>query len=545
MIRAVGRTQTLCARRTAPPSLPAGALVARTTSSSLDFDSTAAEARGIGILSVFEKAPCRTVHHEIDHGFDFAEGRCGASKALRSARPWARRGSLRRARDRMKQLKGGRYTLLRTLGEGSQGETYEGRDNGAATERPSPEHLGRDWQRYVARARAGQTRDSRGLVAIKCFRVQKARAWKDVELAEREARTLASLDHPRLPRYIEHFEEGGALYLVMEKIEGESLSSLRSRGRTMSPSEITTMLGDIGGALRYLHARAPAIVHRDIKPGNILRTPDGSFALVDFGAVRDRLKPGGGSTVVGTFGYMAPEQFQGRAAPSSDVYGLGATALAMITGREPEDLPHEGLGIDVARALPKGTPPPLARALTAMLAPDPDRRAATIDEALALLSAAEQPEPAAEHAEFRKRGRREKKKKKRRRRRGRGAPPALRLIASALLVVALLVVSLAVWIVLGVVVPLLLRILAMPFGERLRRAARSCVSAERRSRTAMRRAADWLAGARGETEGETEAGARVRVDAEVDADRVRVSVPGEEAQEPGEETSMKRGSSPR
>ena len=71
------------------------------------------------------------------------------------------------------------------------------------------------------------------------------------------------------------------------------------------------MLGDIAEALRYLHGRAPAVVHRDIKPGNIIRRSDGSYTLVDFGAVRDRLKPEGGSTVVGTFGYMAPEQFPG------------------------------------------------------------------------------------------------------------------------------------------------------------------------------------------------------------------------------------------
>jgi serine/threonine protein kinase len=289
-----------------------------------------------------------------------------------------------------KVLRDGRYALLRKLGEGSQGETYEAMDHGVGPEararaaRKAP--LSDKWSRYVREQKSGGEvpQDAR-LVAIKCFRVGSAKSWKDVELAEREARTLASLDHPRLPRYFEHFEEGGALYLVMEKIEGESLAAIRKNGRAMSAADVTRMLEDIGEALRYLHGRAPFVVHRDIKPGNVLRRLDGSFALVDFGAVRDRLKPAGGSTVVGTFGFMAPEQFQGRASPGSDVYGLGATAITMLTGVDPEELPHVGLGIDVTRALPKSTPAPLARALAAMLIPDPDRRAGSIDEALALL----------------------------------------------------------------------------------------------------------------------------------------------------------------
>src|SRR5262249_48199659 len=115
------------------------------------------------------------------------------------------------------------------------------------------------------------------------------------------------------------------------------------------------------------------------------RRPDGSFALVDFGAVRDRLKPEGGSTVVGTFGYMAPEQLQGRALPATDVYSVGATALRLLTGREPETLPHRGLGIDVALALGAGADPLLREALSRMLDPDPDRRASSLVPLLARL----------------------------------------------------------------------------------------------------------------------------------------------------------------
>src|SRR5262249_24875756 len=119
---------------------------------------------------------------------------------------------------------------------------------------------------------------------------------------------------------------------------------------------------------------------RDLKPSNVIRRPDGSFVFIDFGAVRDKMKPEGGSTVVGTFGYMAPEQFQGRAMPASDVYAVGTTALAMLTGREPEDLPHRGLAGDVRAALAGArVSPALAGALASMVEPDPDRRAQSID----------------------------------------------------------------------------------------------------------------------------------------------------------------------
>src|SRR6185436_4852982 len=164
-------------------------------------------------------------------------------------------------------------------------------------------------------------------VAIKRFVVKGSQSWKDVELAEREATVLASLSHPSLPAHVDHFEENGALYLVMQKIEGESIASLTKRGGMLSQEDVMRFLSDAAAVLDYLHRRSPPVIHRDINPKNVIRRPDGSFAIVDFGAVRDKLKPEGGSTVVGTFGYMATEQFQGRALPASDVYSVGATAI--------------------------------------------------------------------------------------------------------------------------------------------------------------------------------------------------------------------------
>jgi serine/threonine protein kinase len=246
-------------------------------------------------------------------------------------------------------LRNGRYVILRPLGEGSQGATLEAVD------------------KLVGR-----------LVAIKRFDVKTAKQWKDVELAEREARVLASLSHPSLPAYVEHFEENGRLYLVMERIEGVSLTEFRKKGAVFKTEDVNRLLEGAAIVLAYLHGRTPPIIHRDLKPSNVIRRPDGTFAFVDFGAVRDRLRPAGGSTVVGTFGYMAPEQFQGRALPATDVYAIGTTALWMLTGEQPEELPHKGLGIDVPAALGRRASPELVTILSAMLEPDPEKRARSI-----------------------------------------------------------------------------------------------------------------------------------------------------------------------
>jgi hypothetical protein len=259
-------------------------------------------------------------------------------------------------------LRDGRFVVLEPLGEGAQAQTFDGVDK-----------------------REGQR------VAIKRFDVRGARTWKEMELAEREAQVLQSLTHPKLPRYIDHFEHDGALYLVMEKIEGESLASIRRRGVVFTEAEVVRFLSDAAEILDYLHRRAPPVIHRDLKPGNVIRRPDGSFAFVDFGSVRDKLRPEGGSTVVGTFGYMAPEQFQGRAFPASDVYGIGATALSMLTGAEPETLPHRGLALDVRAALANAGGHPVARVLERLLDPDPDKRAHRIAPLLGELARGRSP----------------------------------------------------------------------------------------------------------------------------------------------------------
>jgi serine/threonine protein kinase len=111
------------------------------------------------------------------------------------------------------------------------------------------------------------------------------------------------------------------------------------------------------------------VVHRDIKPSNLVRDRDGTLALVDFGGVADGASANG-STLVGTYGYRAPEQLHGQATPATDLYALGATIVALAGGVEPEDVPRKGLAMDLAKHLPAMSRP-LRDALTAMVAPDP------------------------------------------------------------------------------------------------------------------------------------------------------------------------------
>ncbi len=259
------------------------------------------------------------------------------------------------ARDQSRQalLLTGRYELLKRLGKGSQGETWEALDhNGGAR------------------------------VAVKRFSVLGAESWKAIELAEREAVVLASLQHVAVPGYVDHFEDGGALYLVMKKVEGESLAGILARGGSLSRAQVWSFLREIADCLDYLHGRAPPVVHRDIKPSNIILRPDGSFCLVDFGSVSNRLRSPDDSTVVGTFGFMAPEQFQGRAVPVSDVYAVGATALTLLTGVRPEQLPHAGLAIDVHAALSGVDDPSLVAAIDWMVRHQPEARAPSVAAAL-------------------------------------------------------------------------------------------------------------------------------------------------------------------
>ncbi len=210
-------------------------------------------------------------------------------------------------------------------------------------------------------------------VAVKVLPLVRAQG-KAVELARREASMLRQLDHPCIPTYRDHLVRNRTLYLVQEFVKGETLAQELERHR-YDQAEVLAIVHELLGTLAWLHGRTPPVVHRDVKPGNVIRrSRDGRLVLVDFGAVRDAIRDSGtgGSTVAGTFGYMAPEQFRGDASPATDIYGLGALAVALLSRQEPAQLmDYRGnfLWEQVVNLHPA-----VRSALESMLAPDPSDR---------------------------------------------------------------------------------------------------------------------------------------------------------------------------
>ena len=159
---------------------------------------------------------------------------------------------------------------------------------------------------------------------------------------EREAKILADLSHPNLPRVTDYFFiPGQGQYLVMDFVEGQDLQAmLDQRGAPLSEIRVLPWIDQVCDALAYLHAQSPPIIHRDIKPANIQITSDGHAVLVDFGIAKfydPGMKTTLGARAV-TPGYSPHEQYgQGTTDERSDIYALGATLYTLLTGQEPPE----------------------------------------------------------------------------------------------------------------------------------------------------------------------------------------------------------------
>ena len=202
---------------------------------------------------------------------------------------------------------------------------------------------------------------------------------------EREAKLLAGLRHPNLPRVNDHFVLPGlGQYLVMDFVEGKSLRAmLVERGRPLDEAEVLPWVRQVCDALEYLHTRTPPIIHRDIKPDNIIVTPEGRAMLVDFG-ISKLYDPGKGTTVGAkavTPGFSPPEQYAGgRTDPRSDIYALGATLYTLLTGQVPPEGPELSSGVamlnpprQINRAISEQT----AAVIAAAMAPTISQRLAS------------------------------------------------------------------------------------------------------------------------------------------------------------------------
>lgn len=235
----------------------------------------------------------------------------------------------------------GRYRVVRQLGQGGMGAVYEAVDQRLDT-----------------------------TVALKETLFDDERLRKQFE---REARLLARLHHPALPRVSDHFSEDDGQFLVMQFIPGDDLAEKMTRKRGPFPADqVLTWADQLLDALDYLHTQDPQIVHRDIKPQNLKLTPRGQIILLDFGLAKGQAGDiSRVTTSASIFGYTpnyAPlEQIQGLGTDArSDLYALGATLYHLMTGVKPPD------ALTRAAALVNGQPDPLAPASVANPAVPPD-----------------------------------------------------------------------------------------------------------------------------------------------------------------------------
>lgn len=174
--------------------------------------------------------------------------------------------------------------------------------------------------------------DSEGnRVIIKQFRFAVTDSnWSSYKSLEKEITNLKSLSHSNIPQYIESFESDTGACLVMEYLPGENLSNQR-----LSISEVAKVLHSILDILIYIQSRSPSVVHRDVKPQNIIRSETGKYCLVDFGlAINAASTLSFSSVVSGTPGFMPPELFRGkRLDRSADLYSLAVTVFCLLTGK--------------------------------------------------------------------------------------------------------------------------------------------------------------------------------------------------------------------
>lgn len=225
-----------------------------------------------------------------------------------------------------------RYKILRVLGTGGFGQTYVAED----VQQPNSPVC-------VVKHLQPASQDQQFLEIAR-------------RLFQTEAKTLQRLgQHPQIPSLLDSFEEAGEFYLVQEFIDGYPFNEEISGGFQLGEPQVVALLKDVLQILEFVHNHH--VIHRDIKPGNLIRRQDGKVVLIDFGAVKEirtQLMSGSvetgqtGFTVgIGTQGYTPSEQLAGKPRYCSDIYALGMTALQALTGLQPSQLPENPVTAEV------------------------------------------------------------------------------------------------------------------------------------------------------------------------------------------------------
>lgn len=211
-----------------------------------------------------------------------------------------------------------RYHILEELGHGGFGKTFLARDTGLPSGR---------------------------LCVVKQLNFfsedpQIQRAIQDKFYIEAKVLERLAECSDQIPKLYAYFVEDGLFYLVQQWVEGETLTSRVKRSGVIAEAEVSKLLTDILLVLDYVHSRQ--VIHRDIKPDNVmLRRSDGRPVLIDFGAVKEVATVVGAtstSVVIGTPGFMSPEQANGKAVYASDIYSLGWTVFYLLTAKQPQQV---------------------------------------------------------------------------------------------------------------------------------------------------------------------------------------------------------------
>lgn len=261
------------------------------------------------------------------------------------------------------KLYGDRYRLIKRIATGGMGEVWQAQDE------------------VILRQ-----------VAIKILKQQYMGDPDFVERFRTEAKHAAMINHDGIANVYDYGEDGGNAYLVMELVPGESLSSILEREKTLPEQQVISIIAQTALALDAAHREG--LVHRDIKPGNLLISPDGQVKITDFGIARvaNQVSLTQTGQVMGTVQYLAPEQATGKpASASGDIYSLGIVAYEALAGKRPFKGETQ---MAIAMAQINETPPPLPEQIDAKLqklimdclAKKPDQRPSS---ALALAARAE------------------------------------------------------------------------------------------------------------------------------------------------------------